>query len=490
MADSLATDVCVIGGGPAGASIARRLALLGHEVCLIEKAVFPRQRIGESLPPSILQVLELLDVREQVEQAGFYRPEGSHIRWSSAGEVWKSQPGDLGFQVDRGRFDQLLVNAARSAGVRVFQPAYAGRPQHQGLHQWRVPVRTDHCHSQITAQFLVDATGKHSSLSGKQLRYSPSTLALYGYWHNSSLAGLESRIEAGEEEWYWGAPLPNGTFNAAVFLDAKRYAGIKVDQRERFYCDLLAKTTLLHSCLEGTLATPVKVCDASTYFAPNPIQADWIKVGEAAFSIDPLSSQGVQVAMMSAFQGSIAVHTILNQPENGSAAITFYRDRQNETVQRNHRTAVQFYAEQDIYPATSFWQSRITQEADWNLFIAPLKNRGWGDLTDAEPEQWPLNTSIFELNSRVQLSAAAKLVFTPVIQGDLIQSVKALHHPSLERPIAYLGNLPIAPFLNELVAGQTIVELIQRWSKQQSVAICWQVLQWLWSHHIIVNLSP
>ncbi|MEG4521088.1 MULTISPECIES: FAD-dependent oxidoreductase [unclassified Microcoleus] len=77
------TEVCVVGGGPAGSSIARRLALLGHNVCLIEKAAFPRPHIGESLPPSIIQVFELLGVRSLIEAAGFLRSHRARVRWSS-----------------------------------------------------------------------------------------------------------------------------------------------------------------------------------------------------------------------------------------------------------------------------------------------------------------------------------------------------------------------------------------------------------------------
>jgi flavin-dependent dehydrogenase len=67
-------EVCVLGGGPGGSSAARKLALLGHRVVVVERAAFPRAHIGESLPASVLPLLDVLGVRERVERAGFLRP--------------------------------------------------------------------------------------------------------------------------------------------------------------------------------------------------------------------------------------------------------------------------------------------------------------------------------------------------------------------------------------------------------------------------------
>lgn len=471
MSALIETDVCVVGGGPAGSAIARKLALQGHQVCLVEKAAFPRAHIGESFPPSILKVLDLFGVRSPIEAAGFFRPQQSLTHWSGAEAVWQSQPGDAGFQVDRGRFDQLLLEAARAVGVQVLQPARAARPVSQGDYQWTVPVRLQNSQTTIKARFLVSAAGRQSSFHRHKQPHQVSTIALCGYWQDTPFQGCESRVEAGADAWFWGAPLPDGRFNAAVFLDAKRYLEAKEGNCEPLYRRLLAKTNLLKGCLDGHLDTPVQVCDASFFLSKDPIGLDWIKVGDAAFAIDPLSSQGVQMAMMSAFQGSIAVHTLLTQPDQANAAIDFYRSKLQETVARSQKTAAQVYAAQTVHPATSFWQQRSQP---------PLA---------AAPTEWEQNLSLFEINDPIRLSASAKLMPTPVIQGNSIQVINALHHPGLESSVAYLGDLAIAPLLNQLVAGQTVLELMQQWSKQQDLATCWQVLQWLWSQHIIVRIT-
>src|SRR5688572_29358999 len=63
------TEICVIGGGPAGSTVARELASLGHDVILVERAPFPRRHIGESLSPGILPLLDLIGIRNRIEDA-------------------------------------------------------------------------------------------------------------------------------------------------------------------------------------------------------------------------------------------------------------------------------------------------------------------------------------------------------------------------------------------------------------------------------------
>ena len=51
-------EVVVIGAGPAGVMAAAVLHKAGHDVCVVERAHFPRFVIGESLLPRCLDLLE------------------------------------------------------------------------------------------------------------------------------------------------------------------------------------------------------------------------------------------------------------------------------------------------------------------------------------------------------------------------------------------------------------------------------------------------
>src|SRR5688500_17961782 len=212
--------ICVIGGGPAGSTFAARMALLGHEVCLVERARFPRSHLGESLSPGVLPLIETIGAREAAESAGFRRVRRVHVNWADGPQV-REDPREEGLLVDRGSFDQLLLERAKALGVHVVQPASVRERvrEHGG---WRICLESEGGTSEIRAAFLADASGRGAGGSGARRRTGCRTLALYAYWRGNDLP-VEPRIEAGADAWYWGVPLPDGTYNTLVFVDVEYF---------------------------------------------------------------------------------------------------------------------------------------------------------------------------------------------------------------------------------------------------------------------------
>jgi flavin-dependent dehydrogenase len=462
------TEVCIIGGGPAGASAARKLALLGHSVCLIEKTDNSQNKIGESLPPNILVLLDALGVREKIEAASFLRPDKAVVRWSDESAFTKSFHGQPGFLVNRGRFDGILLEAAKEAGVNVIQPAQALRPVFDETRQWNIPVRAASGLLKIKAKYLVEAAGKGSFFKRKRKRYSASTVALCAYWRNAKIESAATLVEAGREEWFWGAGLPDGAFSAMVFIDAKRRR--EKQDLQSFYRSLLAESTLLRGCLRGSPVSAVKGFDASGYIDEEPVNENLIKVGEACFSIDPLSSQGVQAAMNSALQGAFVVHTLLTRPENSSEAMRFYRTRQAETVARHHHLAARFYSESRFYKTGAFWQKRAVSKATERAATAPVNPA--------------LSNELY-----LKLSNAATLIDTPCIADDIITKTRALTHSSFERPVAYVNNTAIALLLDSIPQGGTVAEITQAWLPYISSQESTKIINWLYDAGVFVNPS-
>ena len=457
-------DVCIIGAGPAGSAMAIRLAQLGHDVCLVERTAFPRSHIGESLSPGIWPELELLGVSNRVAAAGFWSCRTSSVQWER--NVAERHLGSAdGLLVDRGRFDALLLDAARAYGVRVMQPAAlrARTPRNQG---WHLDVESADGIRTIDAGFLADASGRSGVLRGDKERCGHRTLAVYGYWHGGALPD-EPWIEAGAAAWYWGVPLPDGTYNAMVFLDAADFRGERMPSLRATYKALIDRSGLMAACRDVRLCGPVHLTDATPYLDRDSIGPHSIKIGEAALALDPLSSSGVQKAINTGLTGAVVVNTLLRRPEHADAACRFYTSNLTEASDRHRRWAAGYYAVAAAARPGQFWQRRATSAAAEPQRVAPLANFAIALQHDLA----------------VSLSPEATLVPEPCIVGDFVAVKPALRHPCLERPVAFLGNCEVAALLRPLRPGITIRALTDAWQipRESKPAVA----GWLLKHRVL-----
>jgi flavin-dependent dehydrogenase len=418
-------------------------------------------------------VLQAAGVRERVEHAGFVRPRGALVKWrDGSAEVTHEpsrDPRDVGFQVDRARFDALLLDAAREAGARILESTRAGSPR-EIQDGWLVPVPSAERSVTLAARFLVDATGKRSGfLPGAEL-LGARTAALYAYWRDADIDGPEARVEAGTDGWCWAAPLPDATVSAAVFLDARACAALG-KRREELYLRRLAESSLLRGCLRGSLVRPVRACDASFAADEHPAGERFIRVGEAAFTLDPLSSQGVQAAITSGLVAAAVAHTLLVRPEQARLAIGFYERRQREVVARHRRFAASHYAERAALAPGPFWKARA---------LAPDRPSAEEALSP------PLESSAPRDGSRLRLAPEATIVPSPVLTGDFITDGEALAHPALPRPVAFVGEVALAPLVRLLDGADDAPAIIRRWCLTVTPSTGWALVDWLWRRRLLV----
>src|SRR5688572_27339337 len=122
-------DVVVIGGGPGGSTTSTVLAMQNQRVLQLERDQFPRYQIGESLLPATIHgICKILGLSEELKQAGFMRKLGGTFRWGTNPEPWTfafstasaiSAPKAYAYQVERAKFDNMLLRNAVRTGVDV-----------------------------------------------------------------------------------------------------------------------------------------------------------------------------------------------------------------------------------------------------------------------------------------------------------------------------------------------------------------------------------
>jgi len=457
-------DICVVGAGPAGTVFAARMAQLGHDVCLIERRVAPRPRTAESLAPGIWPLLEAVGARAPVEAARFAPNRRWSVRWETEAAERREARGEAGLVVDRNRFDAVLLAVARAAGVRILRPAVLRRRRYEdGL--WQMAVAADGREVALCAMLLADASGRAAALRGHRRATAAATIALHAKWRGADLA-REPQIVADAHGWLWGLPLPGALYTTMAFVDATT---LRKDEPEALLRRMISQSGLIERAADAELATPVRAADATAYLDSDTIGASYIKLGEAALALDPLSSTGVQKSMHSALAGAIAAHTVLKRPELAETARAFYRDLLIEACERHRRWAGSYYGMAAHRHDTPFWLLRAADEEARAAAAIP----GAG-LRGRTPD------------FMVRLSPETAIVDTPCIVGEFIGLRPALRHPTLDRPVAFLGGHELAPLIGEIDGRIRLGELMRTWPASVPLSARPAIADWLLRHEVVV----
>src|SRR5678816_2518869 len=128
MSDVGTYEVVVIGGGPAGSTVATLVADAGHKVLVVERAKFPRFHIGESLMPETYWTFERLGMLPKLRDSEFVKKYSVQFVTASGREsqpfyfdARDPRPCSQTWQVLRSKFDEMLLDNAAEHGATVWQ---------------------------------------------------------------------------------------------------------------------------------------------------------------------------------------------------------------------------------------------------------------------------------------------------------------------------------------------------------------------------------
>jgi len=349
--------VVVIGGGPAGSVVAAILARLGLQVAVIERGAAKGLKVGETLPGQARVTLAACGMDQVLQRVAKIAAAGNRSIWGSASPFERSgilSPYGGGWHIDRAAFDAALLQEAQAAGARLMMPASLGEvSRREGL--WCLALRTPNGAVQIECEAVIDASGRTRAFARRlaipQVKHD-SLLGIARLFDCGNGRDVDTRttIESAPLGWWYTARIPSDRRVVVYFtdIDLAREAAWR-DDRE--WNGALATTTLIqplvmdhrYRCCGS--ATNV-VADTSRLELPGGEQ--WWAVGDAAASLDPLSSAGISHALQSA----VAVAQCVAGGRIGDTV----RWKASHDLQNRRR--IEYYSIEKRWPVSPFWSRR------------------------------------------------------------------------------------------------------------------------------------
>lgn len=362
-------DVVVLGGGPAGAAAALTLAQRSSlSVAMIEKSSYDLPRIGETLSPGAVGLLQYLKVWDAFLAAGHQTSFGTSAAWGSATVASRDTlftPFGPGWHLDRRRFDALLADAAASAGAAVWQGARVTtiRPAADSASEdgWEVGFSRSGEERSVRARFLVDATGKAAIVAKRQgvrrLRVDRQ-VGVVGIlrFPRGVPDDTFTLVETVESGWWYSAKLPDGELIVAFMTDADIAQDLGVSEPSVWLQALEETTHTKARLVDGRLTGKIRLFPAQSSRLERTAGNRWVAVGDAAASHDPLSASGIPRGLDSGIHAARAAHDFLR--DESSTLLDAYEANQRASFDAYCTTRAGYYALEQRWPQAPFWQRR------------------------------------------------------------------------------------------------------------------------------------
>ena len=302
-------DVLVIGAGPAGSAAAIHLSKAGHSVLVVDREVFPRFRLGESLLPhtqSVIRKLGLLDkvlARPHVIKRGLEIGFGNSNREPTAipfAEVLGNGERTT-FNIRGEVLDEVLIEGAIDAGAEV----RFGESVNSILKLESGDVRVQLASCEVQARWVIDASGQ-ACVVGRHLRQRKLMEGLRNVSYFEHFTGVDRPTGDREgyasllmcrEGWFWTIPLDDTHNSIGAVIDERLAREIPVPANQRLqWC--IKQCPLMRERMENAKGPELNrvIGDFSYSCAPYAGEGYFL-VGDAATFIDPVWSTGVSLGL-------------------------------------------------------------------------------------------------------------------------------------------------------------------------------------------------
>ncbi|MGH3408102.1 MAG: tryptophan 7-halogenase [Streptosporangiaceae bacterium] len=414
MSISEESDVVVVGGGPGGSTLATLVAMRGHRVVLLEKEKFPRYQIGESLLPSTVHgVCRLTGAADELAKAGFTKKRGGTFQWGANSEPWTfsfsvspKMTGETShaYQVERSKFDQILLDHARHMGVDV-------REQHtvsdviddEGRVNGVSYTDAEGKAGTIRAKYVVDASGNKSRIyqrAGATRQYSEffRSLALFGYFEGGKRLEEPNSgnifCAAFDSGWFWYIPLSPTLTSVGAVIRRELADKIQGDPEDALM-SLIAECPSISDYLRDArrvTAGPygeLRVRKDYSYANTKFWRPGMVLIGDSACFVDPVFSSGVHLATYGALLAARSINSVLAKTVDENTAFREFEERYRREYGVFYEFLVSFY-DLHVDENSYFWSAKKVTDSttsDLESFVSLVGGVSSGEAALATSAQ-------------------------------------------------------------------------------------------------------
>ncbi|MEQ9406302.1 MAG: NAD(P)/FAD-dependent oxidoreductase [Fuerstiella sp.] len=361
-------DVVVIGGGPAGSTTAALVAEHGHRVLLLERSALPRFHVGESLIPETYWPLKRLGLIDRLKQSAF--PRKYSVQFVSDGvkesapfyfDMYNEHESSVTWQVERGTFDQMLLDRARELGAVIHTSAQVTEVMFEGDTAVGVKCRLlnedgGRTEREIRCRVVVDATGQSAFISSRRGQRDPDPHlkkgTIWTYWKGAHRGpgkdeGATLIMQtSGKKSWFWYIPLPDDVVSIGCTGSMNYMFGPEQGGAEAVYLRELERCPALQNRLvNAERCTDFFTTKDFSYYSKQGAGRGWVLVGDAFGFIDPVYSSGVFLALKGGEFAADAIHDALERGDVSAPRLGQWQPLYKQGIENFRKLVYAFYAE-------------------------------------------------------------------------------------------------------------------------------------------------